>query len=79
MKFKRSKNINKYNNTTPTCREIRSVMHLPRGGKPVAADEEECLREFRDSELGKDSVSEAVYLLPLVLAWDKFYKSIFTT
>ena len=54
-------------------------MHLPRGGKPVAADEEECLREFRDSELGKDSVSEAVYLLPLVLAWDKFYKSIFTT
>lgn len=54
-------------------------MHLPSGGKPPATDEEECLREFRDSEFGKDSVSEAVYLLPLALAWDKFYRSIFTT
>lgn len=53
-------------------------MHLPSGGKPPATDEEECLRGFRDSELGKGSASEVVNLLPLALAWDKFYRSIFT-
>ena len=53
-------------------------MHLPSGGKPPATDDEECLRVARDSEFGKGSVSELVNLLPLALACDKFYKSIFT-
>lgn len=48
-------------------------MYLPSGGKPPATDDEECLRVFRDSEFGKGSVSEVVNLLPLALAWDKFY------
>lgn len=54
-------------------------MHLPSGGKPPATDEEECLRGFCDSEFGKGSVSEVANLLPLALAWDKFYRRIFTT
>lgn len=49
-------------------------MHLPSGGKPPATDDDECLRMFRDSEFGKGSVSEVVNLLPLALAWDKFYQ-----
>jgi hypothetical protein len=52
-------------------------MHLPSGGKPPATDDE-LLRVFRDSEFDNDSVSEVVNLLPLALAWDKFYQIIIT-
>jgi len=51
------------------------VQNLPSGGKPPATDDEEGLRVFLDSKLDKDSASEVVNLLPVLLAWDRFYQN----
>ena len=48
-------------------------MHLPRGGKPPATDDEG-LRMFQDSKFGMGSASDVVNLLPLAFAWVKFCK-----
>lgn len=58
-----------------TITAIRTVMHLPSGGKPPATDDEG-LRMFQGSKFGKVSVSDVVNLLPLAFAWDKFCQKI---
>lgn len=54
---------------------MRQVQNLPSGGRPPATDDEEGLRVLLDSKLDKDSASGAVNLLPVLLAWDRFYKN----
>lgn len=71
-------NKNQKANVT-TKQKLKSIHHLPRGGRPPATDDEDGLRMLRDSRLVKDSISEVVNLLPVPLAWDKFcWKNIWT-